>query len=66
MKIRDVSGAGFCGGLITAGLCVLALGALAATEADQQKLASADAGFAFRLLKEMSKEQAGSNIFISP
>jgi serine protease inhibitor len=66
MKIREVSGAGFFVGLVTTGLCVLALGAAAASEADQQKLAAADAGFAFKLLKEISKEQPGSNIFISP
>jgi serine protease inhibitor len=66
MNKRDVSAAGFCSGVITAGMCVLAFGALAASEADQQKLAAADAGFAFKLLKEISKEQPGSNIFISP
>jgi serpin B len=47
-------------------MCVLAFGALAASEADQQKLAVADAGFAFKLLKEISKEQPRSNVFISP
>jgi serpin B len=66
MNKRDVSAAGICSGVLTTGMCVLAFGALAASEADQQNLAAADAGFAFKLLKEISKEQPGSNIFISP
>ena len=52
--------------MVTVGLCVFGLGALAASDADRQRLASADADFAFKLLKEISKEQPGSNIFISP
>ena len=66
MNTRDVPAAGFSKCIITAGLCVIGFGALAASEADQQKLASANAGFAFKLLKEISKEQPGTNIFISP
>jgi serine protease inhibitor len=38
----------------------------AASPADQQKLASANNGFAFRLLKQLAKDQPGANIFISP
>jgi serine protease inhibitor len=38
----------------------------AASPADQQKLASANTGFAFKLLKEIAREQAEQNVFISP
>ncbi len=34
--------------------------------ADLQKLASANAGFAFKLLKQLAKEQPNTNHFISP
>ncbi|MGD0813783.1 MAG: serpin family protein [Verrucomicrobiota bacterium] len=44
----------------------MGFGALAAMDADHQKLASANAGFAFKLLAEISKEQPGANVFISP
>jgi serine protease inhibitor len=48
-------------------LCSLAaLEARAASSADQQKLASANTGFAFKLLKEIAKEQPAQNLFISP
>ncbi|MCX6916832.1 MAG: serpin family protein [Verrucomicrobia bacterium] len=40
--------------------------ARAAFSADQQKLASANTGFAFKLLKEIAKEQPAQNVFISP
>jgi serine protease inhibitor len=43
-----------------------ALGAQAASSADQQKLASANTGFAFNLLKEIAREQPARNVFISP
>jgi serine protease inhibitor len=66
MNRGDVSVKCICVCVITTALCVLAFGALAASEAEQQKLASADAGFASKLLKEISKEQPGGNIFISP
>jgi serine protease inhibitor len=33
---------------------------------DQQKFSSANAGFAFKLLKEIAREQPGTNVFISP
>jgi serine protease inhibitor len=38
----------------------------AASPADQQKLASANNGFAFKLLKQLAQDQPGTNIFISP
>ena len=38
----------------------------AASLTDPQKLASADTGFAFKLLKEIAREQPAQNIFISP
>jgi serine protease inhibitor len=39
---------------------------LAAAPEDQAKLVAADTGFAFRLLKELAREQPGRNVFISP
>jgi len=47
-------------------LCFAGLTVLAASPADQEKLASANTGFAFDLLKQITKEQANRNIFISP
>ena len=38
----------------------------AASLADQQKLAAANKGFAFKLLKQLVKDQLVTNIFISP
>ena len=52
--------------VITAVLCLLGIGLQAASPADQQKLASANIGFAFKLLKQLAKDQPGTNIFISP
>ncbi len=46
-------------------LCFAVLTALAAP-ADQEKLASANTGFAFDLLKQITREQPGTNVFISP
>ena len=51
---------------ITSMLCLLGLGLHAASPADQQKLASANIGFTFKLLKQLAKDQPGTNIFISP
>jgi len=45
---------------------IAAFGTDAASAAEEQKLASANTGFAFRLLKEIAKEQPAQNIFISP
>ena len=39
---------------------------LAASSADQEKLASANTGFAFDLLKQITREKPGTNVFISP
>ena len=47
-------------------LCFLAWTALADSTADQQKLAAANTGFAFDLLKSIAAEQPESNLFISP
>jgi serpin B len=52
--------------VIATGLCLLGFGLHAASPVDQQKLASANIGFAFKLLKQLAKEQPGTNIFISP
>ena len=38
----------------------------AASSTDQQKLAAANNGFAFKLLKQIAKDQPVANIFISP
>jgi serine protease inhibitor len=51
---------------ITAMMCLLVLGLHAASPVDQQKLASANIGFAFKLLKQLAKDQPGTNIFVSP
>ena len=45
---------------------IAALAARGASPADEQKLASANTGFAFNLLKEITKEQPARNVFISP
>ena len=47
-------------------LCSAGLAALAASPSDREKLATANTGFAFDLLKQIVKEQPGTNIFISP
>ena len=47
-------------------ICALNLPALADTSADRSKLAAANTGFAFDLLKQIAKEQPNTNIFISP
>ena len=47
-------------------ILLLTLGAFAASPDDEHKLASANTGFAFKLLKQLSKDQSGDNIFISP
>lgn len=41
-------------------------GAVAASESERQKVASGNVGFAFKLLKEVVKEEPGRNVFISP
>jgi len=47
-------------------LCLLGFGLQAASPIDQQKLASVNVGFAFKLLKQLAKDQPGASIFISP
>ena len=47
-------------------LCISGLTVLAAVPGDQEKLASANTGFAFDLLKQIAKEQPNTNVFISP
>ena len=47
-------------------LCFAGLTVLAALPGDQEKLATANTGFAFDLLKQIAAEQPGTNVFISP
>ena len=47
-------------------MCVVGWPALAAAPADEARLAAADTGFAFGLVKELAREQPARNIFISP
>ena len=46
--------------------CLATPGARAALTPDQEMLATANTGFAFKLLREIAKEQLERNIFISP
>ncbi len=52
--------------VVTSVLCVLGFGIQAASTIDQQKLASANIGFAFKLLRQLAKDEPGTNILISP
>jgi serpin B len=47
-------------------ICLIGLLASAASAGDLEKLANANTGFAFDLLKQIAKEQPSQNIFISP
>jgi serine protease inhibitor len=47
-------------------MCVVGWPALAASPNDQARLAAADMGFAFGLVKELAREQPAKNVFISP
>jgi serpin B len=47
-------------------ICLIGLLASAALAGDLEKLADANTGFAFDLLKQIAKEQPETNIFISP
>jgi serpin B len=47
-------------------LCLTCLPTVAAPSADEEKLAAANTGFAFDLLKQIAEEQPNRNIFISP
>ncbi len=66
MHIQSVAVPAFARLTFIAALCVSGLGASAAPLTDQQKLAAANAGFAFKLLKEVTREQPARNVFISP
>lgn len=47
-------------------VCLLCWPVLAAAPADEARLAAADTGFAFGLVKELAREQPAKNVFISP
>ena len=47
-------------------MCAASLAALADLPANQAKLDVANTGFAFDLLKQITREQPGTNVFISP
>ena len=47
-------------------LCFAGLTVMAASPADQERLAAANNGFAFDLLKQIAREQPDTNVFISP
>ena len=47
-------------------LCFAGLTVLAASPTDQEKLAAANTGFAFDLMKQITREHPGINVFISP
>ena len=66
MNSTDSSETHFRSFAIVSLLCLLGVGLHAASPTDQQKLASANIGFAFKLLKQLAKDQPGTNIFISP
>jgi len=53
---------------ILSGILIYLIGLLASTASagDLEKLADANTGFAFDLLKQIAKEQPGTNVFISP
>jgi serine protease inhibitor len=52
--------------LSSVSICLIGLLASTALAGDLEKLADANTGFAFDLLKQIAKEQPGQNIFISP
>jgi serine protease inhibitor len=52
--------------LIAVLILLAGLHQVAASLADQQKLAAANNGFAFKLLRQLAKDQPSTNIFISP
>jgi serine protease inhibitor len=66
MNRTDFSAICFRGFVTASLLCLLGFGLQAASPADHQQLASANIGFAFKLLKQLAKDQPGANIFISP
>ena len=66
MKGIGISASVFRGCMILVPLWLLSCGLCGASSADQQQLARADNRFAFKLLKQLAKDQPGTNIFISP
>ena len=52
--------------IIATALFLLGFGVHGASPGDQHTLASADIGFAFKLLKQVAKTQPGGNVCISP
>jgi len=64
---RTNGSAGRCGRLLmAAALWAAGWSTVAASEVERQKVASANVGFAFKLLKEIVREEPGRNVFISP
>ena len=47
-------------------VCLLCWPVLASSPADEARLAAADTGFAFELVKELAREKPAKNVFISP
>jgi serine protease inhibitor len=66
MNGRNFWASDFRAGTIAMVLCFLSWQCQAAESKDQQQLASGGSSFAFNLLRQISLEQPGSNIFISP
>ena len=66
MNNTDFSATHSRGFVIASLLCLLSFGLPAASPTDQQNFASANIGFAFKLLRQLAKDQPGQNIFISP
>jgi len=52
--------------ILIVGMLSFTLGIFAAPSDDERKLASANTGFAFKLLQQLAKDQPGDNIFVSP
>jgi serine protease inhibitor len=62
-SLSPMHGGGVWLGLV---LCAVGLSGYAASPVDREKLASANTGFAFRLLDRLAVEKPDANIFISP
>jgi len=66
MNISDLLEAKLSRFIIATALLFQGFGVHGASPADQQTLASADIGFAFKLLKQIARAQPGGNVCISP
>lgn len=66
MNAMDVLEAKFCRFTIATALFLLGFGVHGASPVEQHTLASAEIGFAFKLLKQIAKIQPGANVCISP